>query len=433
MDYRIVAGQPSHRVGHGRKRVCFQLLVAMCVLLALCPHGWSQEPNVEERNGAEWQRVDIDRAELILRRTDSAYKTIQTYQDETSVTIRRLLRGREQTVEVRYRVTFERPNKVALVRTGGRMLVICDGEKLYTYLAPIGKYSVEEAPQGIEGILEANPFGLGWEGAAPLKVLSLFGDNPYKTMMEDVVKVELVADETLDGAKTHHVVLHRESGTVDLWIDSDDYLIRKMRVDLSEAATMPGVGSIVIDEAHDNVRTGGEIPPDTFVFRPPAGTEQTDDLLAELYGGPQLPSPLVGKKAPDFTLSGLKERSSIRLSDYAGKVVMLEFWTTDCPACLMEMPALQKMYEEYKGQGFVLVGVNDREASRTAADFMDRRKFTFPVALDTSSRVGSLYRVTGRPTLVVIDKKGMVRNVHVGYAPGLERRFEKELKRLLSE
>jgi len=439
MDYRTGVRRRPHCVGDRRRGVLFQLVLALCVVLALCSPGWCQEPEpefdreeiVEQRERAQRQRADIDYAELLLRRTANAYKTIQTYQDETSVTIRGLVRGREETVQVGYRVTFERPNKVVLMRTGGGMLVICDGEKLYTYLAPIGKYSVEEAPEGIDGIIEANPFGLGWEGTAPFKVLSLFGDAPYKTMMEGVEKVDLVGEETVLGAKTHHLVLHREGSTVDLWVNSEDYLIRKMKVGLSETATMPGVGQMVIEELHDKVIAGAEIAEDTFVFKPPEGAEQTDDLLAELYGGPQQPSPLVDKKAPDFTLDGLEK--PIRLSDYVGKVVMLEFWTTDCPACRMEMPALQKMYEEYKEQDFVLIGVNDREASRTVADFMGRQKFTFPVALDTAGKVGDLYRLIGRPTLVVIDKKGIVRNVHVGYAPGFERKFEKELKGLLSE
>ena len=439
MDHKIGVRRRPCCVGEGFKRVMPQLAAALCVVLALWSPGWCQEPESElDREEIREQslrtpslRADIDYAEQILRRTANAYKAIRTYQDETSVTIRGVVRGREETVHIGYRVTFERPNKVGLVRTGGVMLVICDGEKLYTYLAPIGKYDVEEAPEGIEGIIEANPFGLGWEGTAPLKVLSLFGDAPYKTMMEDVERVDLVGDEAVLGVTTHHLVLHREGSNVDLWVNSEDYLIRKITVDVSEMATMPGVGRMVIEELHDKVIAGAEIPKDTFVFKPPEGAEQTDDLLAELYGGRQQPSPLVGKKAPDFTLNGLEK--SIRLTDFAGKVVMLEFWTTDCPACRMEMPALQKMYEEYREQDFVLIGVNDREDSRTVADFMGRHKFTFPVALDTSGRVGQLYRVDGHPTLVVIDKNGMVRNVHVGYAPGLERSFKKELSRLLSE
>lgn len=432
MEHRAVQAWRPHSVEGVRNRFFFPMVTVLCVLLTFAgPHGWSQEPVIEQRNNAEWKGVDIDRPELILRRTDSAYKAIEKYQDETSVTFRRTLGGREQTAQIRYGVIFERPNKVVLVRSGGGMLVICDGENLYTYLSPINKYSVEEAPAGIEGIMDANPFVLGWEGTAPLKALSLFGDSPYKTMMEDVDKVVLADDETLAEGRMHHLVLHRESSTVDLWIDSEDYLIRRIRVDLPEEASAPGVGSIVVEESHDKVRLDADIAPDMFVFKPPEEAEQTDDLLAELYGGPQQPSPLVGKKAPDFTLDGLKK--PIRLSDYVGKVVMLEFWTTTCPACLMEMPALQKIYQKYKERDFVLIGVNDREPARTVKDFMAKQKFTFLVALDMTGRVGDLYRVNGRPTLVVIDKKGMVRNVHVGYAPGMERRFERELKGLLSE
>jgi len=378
-------------------------------------------------------KVEIEYAELLLRRTAAAYERLHTYQDETLVTISTAGRfGR--TVEARYHFAFERPNKVAIERLPG-MRILCDGEKLYTHLSAINKYAAEKAPMTIEGILEASPFGLGWQGLSPLKTLSLFGDSPYETMMESVDELEFVGDEYIDGAKAHHIVLRRGGADIDLWTDVETDLIRKISSESSQHAAMPGATPvrIIFEEFHNRISANTEIPQGTFVFKRPEGAQYTDDIFAELHGGTAQTSPLIGKTAPDFTLEQAGETRPIRLSDYKGKVVLLVFFTTQCPACDLEMPLLQEMYGKYKKRGATFIAVNARESRRAVEQYVAKRKYAFPVALDADGRTTALYKLDGFPTVVLIDKSGMVRKVYPGYARGFERAFKRELDKLLAE
>jgi thiol-disulfide isomerase/thioredoxin len=122
----------------------------------------------------------------------------------------------------------------------------------------------------------------------------------------------------------------------------------------------------------------------------------------------------------------------LRLADYKGKVVMLDFWASWCAPCRYEMPILQEVYDRYKEKGLVLIAVNAGEDRDTAARFVTSYGCTFPVALDPKGDVSNLYGVSGFPSLIVIDRQGIIRKVHVGLAPDLKIRLTQELEMLLA-
>jgi peroxiredoxin len=414
----------------------FRLALMVVGALVACLPGVSEEPKTDldvKVLPDKVPKVEIGYAELLLRRTASSYERLRTYQDEATVSLREAGPfGR--TAEIRCSLAFERPNKVVIERLPG-MRILCDGEKLYTHLSAINKYTMEKAPETIEGILEASLFGFGWEGLSPLKILSLFGDTPYKTMMENVDDIEFVGDEKIDGTKAHHLLLHGAETEIDLWIDVETDLIRKISSESSQPAAMPGADPIqlIFEEFHNEIRADAEIPETTFVFQPPEGAQQTDDIIAELSGGAVQTSPLIGKTAPDFTLDGAGKADSIRLNDCRGKVVLLSFWMTGCPACHMEMPVLQEIYDEYRERGAAVIAVNVGESRRTVEEYVAKRKYTFPVALDTDGRVMVLYKVEGFPTVILVGKDGTIRKVYPGYAQGFGAMLKKELNKLLAE
>ena len=117
----------------------------------------------------------------------------------------------------------------------------------------------------------------------------------------------------------------------------------------------------------------------------------------------------VGSKAPDFTLKDL-DGNSVKLSDFRGKAVLLNFFTTWCPACRAEMPDLQAAYAANAGQGFVLLAVDLDESVVSVSAFKQRYGLTFPILLDKGSRVANLYGVVPLPTSYFIDAKGIVRS-----------------------
>jgi peroxiredoxin len=123
-------------------------------------------------------------------------------------------------------------------------------------------------------------------------------------------------------------------------------------------------------------------------------------------------NPWVGRRAPDFTATDLSG-NQISLSDYRGKVVLLDFWATWCAGCLMEMPDVKQVYEKYhKDKDFVVIGVSlDVNQARTK-EFVKKSGFDWPQVYDGrgwESGVAQLYHVDAIPSTFLIDKKGIIR------------------------
>lgn len=126
------------------------------------------------------------------------------------------------------------------------------------------------------------------------------------------------------------------------------------------------------------------------------------------------PLVVVGREAPDFALPKLGGEV-VRLSDYRGKVVFLNIWATWCSPCREEMPSMQKLYQEMKGEEFEILAVSiDALGAKSVAPFVSELKLTFPVLLDAQGSIQRLYNTTGIPETFIIDKKGIVAAKIVG-------------------
>ena len=113
----------------------------------------------------------------------------------------------------------------------------------------------------------------------------------------------------------------------------------------------------------------------------------------------------VGDKAPDFELK-LLTGEVVKLSDYKGKKVMLNFWATWCPPCKAEMPDMQKLHEAYKEE-IVILAVN-MDVQNDVAGFAKEMGITFPILLDEKNEVNGTYKILTIPTSFFIDEKGVI-------------------------
>jgi len=111
--------------------------------------------------------------------------------------------------------------------------------------------------------------------------------------------------------------------------------------------------------------------------------------------------------APDFTLSDL-DGNPHRLSDYRGKVVIVNFWATWCPPCRAEMPSMQRAWEQLQKQGIVMLGINVGEDEDTIFQFTADYPVEFPLLLDQESTVIDQWPVLGLPTTFVVDPEGRI-------------------------
>jgi peroxiredoxin len=137
------------------------------------------------------------------------------------------------------------------------------------------------------------------------------------------------------------------------------------------------------------------------------------------------------KAALDFTLPDMSGKAHT-LSKYQGKVVLIDFWASWCPPCRAEIPHLVKIYEKYKSQGLVIIGVG-LDKKENLATISKELGLTYTVLVDDHNVTGRLYDVKGIPRTLMLDKKGRIAADHTGFAEGMESELEAEVKKLLSE
>lgn len=139
----------------------------------------------------------------------------------------------------------------------------------------------------------------------------------------------------------------------------------------------------------------------------------------------------VGDKAPDFQLNQVNnynELETIRLSDYQGKGVMLNFWGTWCKPCEAEMPYMQELYPEYKEKGIEIIAVSLDATEFVVDKFIDKYDLTFPIPHDTKDQVRDLYKIGPIPSTFFINPEGEIVEIVEG-ALTLER-LEEYLKQI---
>ena len=136
--------------------------------------------------------------------------------------------------------------------------------------------------------------------------------------------------------------------------------------------------------------------------------------------------------APDFTLPA-NTGKNLKLSEFRGQVVLLNFWASWCGPCRQEMPALERLHKRYGKLGFTVLGVNVEEDSNQARRLLSDVKVSFPILFDTRNQASRLYDVSAMPTTVIIDRDGNMRYLHKGYKPGEERIYKKWIRKLIRE
>ncbi|HYK87401.1 MAG TPA: TlpA disulfide reductase family protein [Acidobacteriota bacterium] len=139
-------------------------------------------------------------------------------------------------------------------------------------------------------------------------------------------------------------------------------------------------------------------------------------------------SPEVGRLAPNFKLSDLSGRV-VSLDQYRGKIVMLDFWATWCGPCRITMPVLENLQKEYP-KDLTLLAINVSEPRELVRRYVDNQKIASTVLLDEDGAVGEAYRSESIPMQVLIDQRGVVRRVTVGYSSRLADQLRSAIEQL---
>ncbi len=150
-------------------------------------------------------------------------------------------------------------------------------------------------------------------------------------------------------------------------------------------------------------------------------------LLAAFLASPPLHA--IGEKAANFTLKDLKGKK-VKLSDFKGRAVVLNFWATWCGPCKLEIPDLNSLAASYRKKGVVIIGIAlDDKGAEVVKPFVEKNKISYPILIGNGEVVEAYGGFSAIPTTFFIDKQGVVRNFLTGMQP--KAGFEREIKNLL--
>jgi peroxiredoxin len=145
-------------------------------------------------------------------------------------------------------------------------------------------------------------------------------------------------------------------------------------------------------------------------------------------------APLVGRASPGFSLSAL-DGGTVSLGELRGKVVYVNFWATWCAPCREEAPALQRLYDELRDEGFEIVAptIDDPESREKVDAFRTQYGLAYPILLDPDRTVYRLYGATGVPETYLIDPEGNLAEAYIGPRDFDDPRYARAIRELLPE
>jgi thiol-disulfide isomerase/thioredoxin len=303
-------------------------------------------------------------------------------------------------------LTLSRPDRVKVVAgkstmvSDGKTLQQSDGKSLYSGKAPA---SLEDLEPPMDG-----------GRAADLAIEAFLTPDQFAVLPEFVDQGESL----IEGHTAHRLTVTTARGTKTLWLDELTGLPIRYFYQRPKGSFTVTFGPYQIDR---------KVSASTFAVRPSSHlatfTPPADpDLLAP------------GTVAPDFSLSDVNG-NPVHLSDYKGKVVMMDFWASWCVPCKMAMPHVQKVYSDLQSKGLTVLSVNTWDQKPFMEKFVTTHPwFTTTMLYDPNPGAQSLasseYKVTGIPTLYIIGPDGKIAAGFVGFEPGDEEKVRAALAKL---
>ena len=138
-------------------------------------------------------------------------------------------------------------------------------------------------------------------------------------------------------------------------------------------------------------------------------------------------------KAPQCILTSLNDAKTIELKQFEGKVVYVDFWASWCGPCATSFPFMNNLSRDLKAQGLEVIGVNLDENLEESKQFLEQQPANFIIASDPEQQCAKQFGLKAMPSSYLIDRKGLLRHVHIGFRPAEALEFRALAEKLLAE
>jgi peroxiredoxin/outer membrane lipoprotein-sorting protein len=360
-------------------------------------------------------QADSLTAAAICGKVAETYKNLSMYQFTAQFHTDYAVQGAALSSESYYALAVVKPAKVRFTKKekDRELIIVSDGETTWKYLPGTKQYT-KESVATLEDDDQTEQPSRG--EIDPLTDVQNKLVNRYAGLIRYAPLAVLAKDDRLkiEGDKLDCYVLQIRlpQGAQELWVDKNRFLVlRHMETAKGERNGVPIGVKVTLNFKQADIATVPEN--DLFAFPPPEKSVEVQTL--NLPG--ERPN-LTGRVAQDFTLKTL-DGAKITLSELHGKVVLLDFWATWCPPCRKEMPNIERLYREYKDKGLVVLGING-EDSGTVKGFLKKNEYSLPVLMDAKRDVHRMYGARAIPTVIVINRDGVIKAHYIGGRSGEE-------------
>ncbi len=141
----------------------------------------------------------------------------------------------------------------------------------------------------------------------------------------------------------------------------------------------------------------------------------------------------IGSKAPDCALISINDSQRYDLQQFHGKVLYVDFWASWCPPCAKSFPFLNELDRDLKASGLQIIGINLDQTPEDAKTFLAKYPANFTVAADTNEKCAKDFDVKAMPSSYLVDRKGVIRHVHLGFRSGEAKELRLLAEQLLAE
>ena len=376
----------------------------------------------------------------LLRKVVEAYKTAPGYRDKGYVEVRAEIQGQQRVMmSGDYMVCYARPNRFRLQCYNG--VVVSDGEYMYGITVGLPQQVLRRpAPAGLDiamiysdlelarAMVDGPTRPASW---MPIPLVLLAAQDPLKTLLFAAQPPRLLTPQRIDEALCDRVVFERPDGALILWIDRADLVVRRVEFPTVPLAAMfPPQQVRNLQIVAELVEAALEPPPDDqpFQFTIPEGAEVVEDLQPPFLRW-------LGQTLPDFEAVTL-EGKPLTAQELSGKLAVIELWTTWCGNCRESLPLVERVYQLYKeSEQIQFWAISLDEAAVSDLDLQNvfnSLKVTIPIARDPKGTLVSKLGISGIPTLVLVDAKGVIQYMETGVRPDLGEQLRLRIERVLA-